>query len=100
MLRAMVRSLGTDRAFRTPAELAALVIAVVEADPTSVQETHWLEWKGPLNIGKAEGQFAIAKAILGFANREPARAASVCEGTAYMIVGAEPGSSPGITVVE
>jgi len=100
MLRAMVLSLGTDRAFRTPDELATLVIAVVQADARSVQETHWLEWKGPLNIGKAEGQFAIAKAILGFANREPTRAASVCEGTAYLIVGAEPGSSPGITVVD
>ena len=100
MLRAMVLRIDTERAFRTPSELAALVTAVVEADPTSTQETHWLEWKGPLPIGKAEGQFAIAKAILGFANRDPARAGSVCEGTAYMIVGAEPGSSPGITVVD
>jgi hypothetical protein len=45
MLRALVLRIATDRAFRTPDELAALVTAVVEADPTSAQETHWLEWK-------------------------------------------------------
>jgi hypothetical protein len=88
----------TDRAFRTPAELSALVAAIVAAD-TSTQETHWVEWKGPLPIGKAEGQFAIAKAIIGFANRQPSRAAAVCEGTAYMVVGAEPQSAPGVPTV-
>jgi hypothetical protein len=96
----MVLRISTDRALRTPDALAALVDAIVQADPTNDQETHWLEWKGPLPIDKAEGQFAIAKAILGFANREPAHAAPMCEGTAYMVIGAEPGSARGITPID
>lgn len=95
----MALHIATDRAFRTPAELIALVAAIVAADK-STQETHWVEWKGPLPIGKAEGQFALAKAIIGFANRQPSRAAAVCEGTAYMVVGAEPGSAPGVTGID
>jgi hypothetical protein len=96
----MVLQIDTRFALRTPDEYAALVEAVVNADPVSDNETHWLEWKGPLPIDKAEGQFSIAKAILAFANREPSPAASVCEGTAYMIVGAEPGSAPGVTPID
>jgi hypothetical protein len=49
---------------------------------------------------KSEGQFSIAKAILAFANREPTRAASICEGTAYMVVGAQPGSAPGVSPID
>jgi hypothetical protein len=94
----MALNIATDRAFRTPAEVSALVAAVVAAD-ASTQEMQWLEWKGPLPINKADGQFAIAKAILGFANRQPSRAATVCEGTAYMVVGAEPQSAPGVPTV-
>jgi hypothetical protein len=56
---AMALHMVTDRAFRTPAELSALVTAIVAAD-ASTQETHRVEWRGPLPIGKADGQFAIA----------------------------------------
>lgn len=70
----------TARAHRTLAELAELVQAIVASDGKLGQESHWLEWKGPLPIDKQEGHFHIARAILGFANRDPQRAARVCEG--------------------
>ena len=66
----MALRINTDRAFRTPDKLRELVKAIVDAD-VGTQETYWVEWKRPLPLTKAEGQFAIAKAILGFANREP-----------------------------
>jgi hypothetical protein len=96
----MVLQIATDRALRTPDALADLVAAIVDADPNTDQETHWLEWKGPLAIDRAEGQFAIAKAILGFANREPSHASAVCEGTAYMVVGASPRATPGVVAID
>lgn len=92
--------IDTERAFRTPAELDDLVDAIVESDGKTGQESHWLEWKGPLLIDKAEGQFHIARTILGFANRDPERAARDCEGVAYMVVGAEPQSVPGVDAID
>lgn len=91
---AMSLNIAVDRALRTPDELTALVKAVVEANPDDGQETRWLEWKSSLDFNTAAGRFAIAKAILGFANRDPELAALTCEGVAYMIVGAEPQSAP------
>lgn len=90
----------TARAHRTLAELADLVAAIVASDGKLGQESHWLEWKGPLPIDKQEGHFHIARAILGFANRDPERAARVCEGIAYVVVGAAPASVPGVKAVD
>lgn len=92
--------IDTERAFRTPAELDDLVDAIVESDGKTGQESHWVEWKGPLLIDKAEGQFQIARTILGFANRDPERAARDCEGVAYLVVGAEPQSVPGVDAID
>lgn len=91
----MPLDLDTARALRTPAELAGLVAKVVEA-PVGTQETNWVEWKLLPDLDSPEHRFKVAKAILGFANRSPARAAKYFQGVAYMIVGAEPGSAPGI----
>lgn len=87
------------RASRTDAELYALVEAIYESPPPT-QERNWLEWKGSLDLTTADGRFAVAKAILGFANRSVAQAELVCEGVAYMVVGVEPGAAVGIPVID
>ena len=80
------------RASRTEDELRALVDAI-HASPLATQETNWLQWKC-LDLGATDGVFAIAKTILGFANRAVAVAELACEGVAYMVVGVEPQSAP------
>lgn len=60
-------------------------------------ETRWLEWKSRLDVSKAEGAFAVSKAILGFANRMPDLAAQWAEGHAYLLVGVEEEAVHGIT---
>jgi hypothetical protein len=82
-------NIQTGVAFRLPAERAALVKAVVEAASDFKNETNWIEWKSTVALDKAVGGFVVGKAVLGFANREPSRVANTCEGTAYLIVGAE-----------
>src|SRR5271170_3623157 len=90
---------NTDREFRSLDELADLVRAVVEA-PVRTQETRWIEWKRSLDLDKPAGRFTVAKAILGFANRSPEMAARTCEGTAYLVVGAEPGRADGVKAMD
>src|SRR6516165_3039834 len=89
----------TTRASRTGTELLALVDAIYNS-PMGIQETNWLEWKIGLDLGTAAGRFAVAKTILGFANRSVAQARSVCEGFAYMVVGVEPGAAAGVTIID
>lgn len=84
--------LDTKAAFRGFARLEALVRFVL--DPVG-DETNWLEWKCGIDPLKAEGRFAIARTILGFANRLPDRAALHAEGCAFMVLGAEPGNLAG-----
>ncbi|WP_435218068.1 hypothetical protein, partial [Streptomyces sp. bgisy034] len=65
----------------------ALIKAVLGA--SSADESRWLEWKSRLDVSKAEGAFAVSKAILGFANRMPDVAVQWAEGHAYLLVGVE-----------
>lgn len=88
-------TIDKTRASRTEDELRALVDAI-HTSPAGTQETNWLEWKSALDLGTPEGRFAVAKAILGFANREVAQAQLACEGVAYMVVGVEPGAAAGV----
>lgn len=83
---------------RRPADQRALVQAVIGAQPEN--ETHWLEWKRTLRLDSAEGRFAIARQILGFANRHPDRAARFTGGYAYVVFGAEPGTAPGVDCID
>lgn len=72
-----------------------------EASP-EIQESNWLEWKGPLALtgrGSA-GPATIAKAILGFANRDPDVASRSMGGCAYLVAGVSPGDVPGVDVVD
>jgi hypothetical protein len=94
-------SIDTSRPVRSRAEQQALVRAVFEA-PAGSQETDWLEWKGPLALaGKsAGGRAAIAKAVLGFSNRNPDLAARNMDGCAYFLAGVSPGALEGVAVVD
>jgi hypothetical protein len=81
-----------------PLDLTALVEAVVNAGPAD--ESFWIEWKSDLDLTMAPGAFNTARTILGFANRMPDTAAAVCEGLAYMIIGAQPGKVAGTIVID
>ncbi|RSS97487.1 ATP-binding protein [Streptomyces sp. WAC02707] len=72
-----------------------LIQAVLDA--SSADETRWLEWKSCLDLSKAEGAFAVSKAILGFANRMPDVAEQWAEGHAYLLVGVEENVVHGVT---
>lgn len=95
----MALDLDTRNDFRTAAELAGLVEAIAHA-PAGEQETNWVEWKSSLDLGTPAGKFAVAKCILGFANRAPGVAALHCRGAAYMIVGAEPQNVQGVPAMD
>lgn len=91
--------IDTTRAMRTDDELRMLVEAI-HGSPAGTQETNWVEWKNGLDLTKAAGRFAVAKAILGFANRAVEQAQLACEGVAYMVVGVEPGAAAGVGAVD
>lgn len=59
--------------------------------------SRWLEWKSRLDVAKAEGTFAVPKAILGFANWMPDVAAQWAEGHGYLLVGVEDEALHGVT---
>lgn len=91
--------IDTTRALRTVDELARLVAAIHGSRPET-QETNWLEWKSSLDLNTAAGKFAVAKAVLGFANRPVEQAQLACEGVAYMAVGVQPEIAAGVAVVD
>lgn len=79
--------------FDTAERVVALVRAVLGAEESD--EKVWLEWKGPLDLSGAAGQYNLTRQILGFANRMPEVAAPWAEGHAYVVIGAQPGGTPG-----
>lgn len=97
----MSLSIDTTKAARSHADQEALVSAVYRA-PASAQETDWLEWKGPLELAgsDARGRAAVAKAVLGFANRNPDSASRNMTGCAYFLAGVSPGELSGVEPVD
>lgn len=71
--------IDTTRALRTDDELLRLVAAIHGSRPEA-QETNWLECKSTLDLSVAAGKFAVAKAVLGFANRSVDDARPHCGG--------------------
>src|SRR5258708_672148 len=94
----MTLRIDISRAFTTHEERAALVRAVVAAQPED--ELDWIEWKIAGDLGKGPTLGTIARHILGMANRPPDRATLHAGGYGYLIMGAQPGSAPGITPVD
>lgn len=73
-----------------------LVRAVAGAHPSD--ESAWLEWKTDLDLNTKPGCFAVAKAILGFANRPVEVASLAWGGVGYLVVGVEPENLCGVDV--
>jgi len=94
----MTLRIDTSGALTTHQERARLVHAVVAAQPED--ELDWIEWKIAGDLAKGPTQGTIARHILGMANRLPDRAALHVGGYGYLIMGAQPGSVPGITRVD
>lgn len=94
----MALGIDTGAALRGTVDLGRLVHAVIEA--SEHDEADWIEWKSTLDLSTKAGCFAIARTILGMANRMPERAGLVCEGLGYIVVGAEPGDLKGIASVD
>jgi hypothetical protein len=90
--------LDASRTYRWQAELIELIEAVLVTDPHN--ESTWIEWKSQLDLSARSGQEAIARHVLGFANRTVQKAAQHTGGYAYLIAGAEPGNLEGITPVD
>lgn len=96
-VRVMLR-LDQSRTYRFADELVEVVEAVRHAEPTD--ESLSVEWKSTLNLTVSNDLTHIPRAILGFANRDPAEAAREFGGHAYVIVGAEPGSLLGVVPMD
>lgn len=94
----MTIRIDVSRALTSHEELAALVRAVVAAQPED--ELDWIEWKIAGDLSKRPTQGIIARHVLGLANRLPDRAALHAGGWGYLIMGAQPGSAPGISKVD
>ena len=77
-----------------PHRLTELITAILEAKPED--ECDWAEWKSRLDLGNRQGQLTLARSILGFANRNPETSQRPFAGTAYMVIGAEPGQLVGV----
>lgn len=97
----MALAVDISRAVRSRAQQHELVRAVFDSAQDE-QETHYMEWKGSLNlVGKdATGRATIAKAVLGFANRDPNAASRAMGGCAYLLVGVSPGQLTGVEAVD
>ncbi|MDT5356749.1 MAG: hypothetical protein QOJ56_5281 [Mycobacterium sp.] len=90
----------TRSSLRRAGRLDDLVAAIYQAGDSS-QEAHWLEWKSSLDLDSAHGKFTAAKAIIAFANREPAAAARDCDGEGYFVVGvSSSGVIGGVNVID
>lgn len=83
-------NLDTSTSFRRTQRLGDLVDAIYHSTAATTSETHWAEWKSALDFSKTKDKVSAAKAIIGFANRDPSNAARECEGEAYLIVGVSP----------
>lgn len=78
-------SIDVTHPFHGLLEQQALVEAVLSG--SSLDENHWLEVKGFIDLKKPAGAFAIARHILGFANRHPDQATRSAGGYGYLLIG-------------
>ncbi|MFK3672331.1 hypothetical protein ACI2IX_19365 [Leifsonia aquatica] len=89
----MTFQIDSSRALRTHdqlVELVELVRAIASAAPED--ESRAVEWKSSYkDLTAPDALFAIARAILGMANRPVTVAAAAFEGVGHVVVGAEPG---------
>lgn len=86
------------RRFTNSAERTKLLEAIFEKEIGG--ELHWLEWKRTYKWDKAEDLAKMARALIGFANRNPEDAALDAEGFAYLVVGLQEEGGLGIEKID
>jgi hypothetical protein len=84
------------KAARRPSEHEEIVAFVLNARG-AIPETDWLEWKTDYDLTRVPGRLAVARQIIGFANRHPDRASQHAEGLGYLLLGVEPENLVGVT---
>lgn len=90
----MALEIDSAEARRNYSSLKELVLAIRDSkDPNA--EHHAIEWKSALDLATKEGQFAVARAIIGMGNRTVEAAARHFAGVGYVVVGVEPGKVTG-----
>ncbi|WP_346622564.1 hypothetical protein [Blastococcus montanus] len=94
----MALNIEVHEGLRRPADLVKLAEAVVAGKDED--EADWIEWKSALDLTTPEGAFSLARQILGSANRHPDHAARFMAGLGYVLVGVEPGSVEGVTLID
>jgi hypothetical protein len=91
---------ATLRAIRGPSARLALVRAVRDGGLVTT-ETDWIEWKSRVDLQDKRARMEhMIRHILGFANRDPGRAARIAEGCAYLLLGVEPRRLDGVEQVD
>ena len=95
---AMTLRIDTRYALKEQADLIRLVQAIRSA--SGEDETDWLEWKSTLDFTDRAHRFAIAKAIIGMANRMPEIAERNCQGLSYIVIGVAPGVIRGVKRID
>lgn len=90
-----VLNIDTTKRPVRPAEWASVLDAVSNADAND--EQHWIEWKSSCDFANSPTVAKhICRTILGFANRDPAQAATAVEGIGILLIGIEPGKASGV----
>lgn len=79
-------------------DLRKLIESVVR--DASAQETDWLEWKSQADLSQRLWQARAARFILGAANRPRTSATGPNEGSAFLLLGIEPGQASGTNTVD
>jgi hypothetical protein len=90
--------IDTTKPFRRPADLVALVSAVLANEIST--EGEWIEWKAQVRLDDGRWGGGIARHLLGFGNRDPEAAGRWAGGCAYFVAGLEPGNLVGVTPVD
>lgn len=75
-----------------------LLEAIETASPSD--EADWIEFKANVDLTKKAERPIIAKAIVAFANRDPARATRQLGGRALIVIGLEPGNIVGTSEID
>lgn len=94
----MTLNISVDRPLRSPRQLLELAEAIRDAGEHD--ENDWIEWKSSYDLTKKEVKVAIARHIIGMANRMPERSSATCQGYGYIAIGVEPGNAEGVTSID
>ncbi|MEV6533698.1 hypothetical protein AB0M86_29570 [Streptomyces sp. NPDC051639] len=99
----MALDFDSRHAPRRAAQYLDLVKAVRSA--SDADETDWLEWKSQLDLKPANkadksALVHIARAIVGFANRQPDEALRNVDGYGYFVVGVDPQGYYGVEEID